>query len=74
MCSERALIVGVSIIDEWVPGTPKDSEGHERGEVAMFGDEGDDAMTRWGALVVIALSYVAIGAWDWTDTVEVLAR
>lgn len=40
----------------------------------MFGDEGGDVVTRWGALAVVALGYVAIGAWDWTDTVEALAR
>lgn len=41
----------------------------------MLGDEGgDDGATRWGPLVVAALAYVAVGAWDWTDTVEALAR
>lgn len=47
----------------------------EQGQVGMLGDEaGDDGVTRWGTLVVAALAYVAVGAWDWTDTVEALAR
>lgn len=40
----------------------------------MLGDEGGDVATRWGPLAVAALAYVAVGAWDWTDTVEALAR
>lgn len=46
------------------------------GEVGMLGDEAsDDVMNRrWGPLIVAALAYVAVGAWDWTDTVEALAR
>ncbi len=42
----------------------------------MLGDEaGDEGMNRrWGPLIVAALGYVAVGAWDWTDTVEDLAR
>lgn len=48
----------------------------EQGPVGMLGDEaGDEGMSRrWGPLVVAALGYVAVGAWDWTDTVEDLAR
>lgn len=44
------------------------------GKVGMLGDEGGDVMTQWGPLAVAALAYVAVGAWDWTDTVEALAR
>lgn len=46
------------------------------GQVGMLGDEvSDDVMNRrWGPLIVAALAYVAVGAWDWTDTVEALAR
>lgn len=41
----------------------------------MLADEpSDDGMTRWGPLALAALAYVAVGAWDWTDTVEALAR
>lgn len=41
----------------------------------MLGDETNaDGMARWGPLGVAALAYVAVGAWDWTDTVEALAR
>eukprot|EP00752_Nemacystus_decipiens_P010652 g9485.t1 len=46
------------------------------GQVGVLGDEvSDDVMNRrWGPLIVAALAYVAVGAWDWTDTVEALAR
>ena len=39
-----------------------------------LGDEPSDGATGWGPIVVAALAYVAVGAWDWTDTVEALAR
>lgn len=39
-----------------------------------LGDEPNDEATHWGPLVVAALAYVAVGAWDWTDTVEALER
>ncbi|CAM9212419.1 unnamed protein product [Ectocarpus fasciculatus] len=46
-----------------------------QGQVGMLGDETNaDGMARWGPLGVAALAYVAVGAWDWTDTVEALAR
>eukprot|EP00903_Cladosiphon_okamuranus_P019887 g18279.t1 len=47
-----------------------------QGQVGMLGDEvSDDVMNRrWGPLIVAALAYVAVGAWDWTDTVEALTR
>ncbi|CAN0225327.1 unnamed protein product [Ectocarpus sp. 12 AP-2014] len=46
-----------------------------QGQVAMLGDETNaDGVARWGPLGVAALAYVAVGAWDWTDTVEALAR
>lgn len=46
------------------------------GQLGMLGNEAsDDVMNRrWGPLIVAALAYVAVGAWDWTDTVEALAR
>lgn len=40
----------------------------------MLGDEAGDVIIGWGPLTVAALAYVAVGAWDWTDTVEALAR
>lgn len=53
----------------------RQTQGGE-GQVGMLGDEvSDDVMDRrWGPLIVAALAYVAVGAWDWTDTVEALAR
>lgn len=50
-----------------------DSTSRE-GQVGIVGDEGGDVVTQWGPLAVAALAYVAVGAWDWTDTVEALAR
>lgn len=44
------------------------------GHVGELGDEPSNGTTPWGSLVVAALVYVAVGAWDWTDTVEALAR
>lgn len=44
------------------------------GLVGELGDEPNDEATHWGPLVVAALAYVAVGAWDWTDTVEALER
>lgn len=40
----------------------------------LGGETNADGMARWGPLGVAALAYVAVGAWDWTDTVEALAR
>ena len=42
--------------------------------MGTLGDEPSDDRTSWGPLAVAALAYVAVGAWDWTDTVEALAR
>lgn len=46
--------------------------------MATFAEEEDDGdvgnLNKWGPLATLAFIYVAIGAWDWTDTVEALAR
>lgn len=55
-----------------------DSPSNERRRVATFADEEGDltaaSFTKWGTLAMLAFAYVAIGAWDWTDTVEALER
>lgn len=58
------------------PGAVAAAGKLEQGQIGMLGDEAaDEGMSRrWGPLIVAALGYVAVGAWDWTDTVEDLAR
>lgn len=79
VCSINIITVPLALSS---PPSPPIAATEQQGEqrrgsavsVAVFGDEAGDIVTKWGALAVVALGYVAIGAWDWTDTVEALAR
>lgn len=46
----------------------------EESEQSTLHEDASDFMTAWGPLTLAALGYIALGAWDWTDTVEALAR
>lgn len=48
--------------------------GEGKSHVGRLGDDIGDGSIKWGPLAAAALAYIAIGAWDWTDTVEALAR